>query len=226
MNINNNPENALNYLLSLDESELFKEFVLSGEALESYRRLMRDFENSNSNNRASTREKGETLENLVLFIAQKTNLFEEYPNLRTSSNEIDLLLKSKSQSMLLLESFVSTDFNNIIIECKNHDKKIGVTWIGKIYSLLRYQRSKFGIIFSYHGFSGKDWSDGVGLSKKIHLLDETKIIDFNIENFKEMEEGIDFLTIIKRKLINLQNDVLIESSSHPAESYLNDIDKS
>lgn len=214
------PDSALNYLLSLERDELFENFSLRGQALEEYKRLLQAFEESNSSAQTSTRDKGQSLESLVLFIATKTNLFEVIPNVRTSSNEIDLLLRSKPQSIPLLEKFVSPDLKNIIIECKNYSGKISVTWIGKLYSLLKYQRCTVGIIFSYKGFTGQSWTAGVGLSKKIHLLDKTSIIDFNIEDFKKMVEGYNFISILENKLANLQQEVEIECKPHPAEKYM------
>lgn len=46
--------------------------------------------------------------------------------------------------------------NKFITECKNHNKKVDVTWVGKFYSLMNLTDNSLGILFSYKGLTGKN----------------------------------------------------------------------
>lgn len=156
---------ALALLLSLEPEDLFNELTLRGKKLEEYIKKLNKFKDENGSNSKSI-IKGEALEELVLFLAESTDFFEVFPNLRTYTNEIDLLLRTKIGAKELFRQFLSID-TDILFECKNYNTKVSVTWIGKFHSLLRNQGSKFGVIFSYEGFTGSDWKDATGLVKKI-----------------------------------------------------------
>lgn len=206
----------LQSLLSLSTedfiSQFLSEYTLSGEKLEEYKKLFNSFESANDSQLKAT-DKGTTLENLVVFLATNTNLFEVIPNVRTSTNEIDTLLRTKPQAKPILKQFFEI-ITDILFECKNYNKTIGVTWVGKFHSLLKNQNCKFGIIFSYHGFTGNGWNDSVGLTKKIYLKDEIVILDFNYQDFKELQSGRSFLEIIRNKIDSLKND-----TTHEIEKY-------
>lgn len=81
-----------------------------------------------------------------------------------------------------------------------------------------------GILFSYHGISGKGWTSGAGLVKKFYLhkenLDERFcIIDFSFENFQSIYDGKNLLEIVEEQLRSLQFDTDYSRfiSKHPAE---------
>ena len=77
-----------------------------------------------------------------------------------------------------------------------------------------------GIIFSYRGFTGTNWNAGVGLVKKIFLIDNTIILDFSLKDFEKIAEGISILKIINSKILSLKYDTQIENyiSEHPLEN--------
>lgn len=203
-------------------SQILSETTLSGEKLEEYKKLFNSFESANDN-QLKTTDKGKTLEKLVVFLATNTDLFEVIPNVRTSTNEIDTLLRTKPQAKPILREFFDI-ITDILFECKNYNKTIGVTWVGKFHSLLKNQNCKFGIIFSYHGFTGKGWNNAVGLTKKIYLKEEIVILDFNYQDFKELQSGKSFLGIIRDKIYSLKYDTTREieeySKPHEAEKIL------
>jgi len=170
--------------------------------------------------------KGKALEDIASYLIKTTgDIFEVHRNLRTSTNEIDQLFKLKQSGKTLLKhGLINELFDGFLGECKNYDKTISVTYIGKFCSLLLTNKVKLGILFSYHRVSGKGWSNGSGLIKKFHLHKEDIkerycIIDFNIHDFRAIEQGYNFLQIIDDKLTSLQLDTDFYRfiTKHPAE---------
>ena len=197
---------ALSYLLSLEPEDIFKELTLRDKKLEEYIKKLNKFKGENRSNSKSF-IKGGALEELVVFLAESTDFFEVFPNLRTHTNEIDLLLRTKIGAKKLFCQFLSID-TDIIFECKNYNKKVSVTWIGKFHSLLRNQGCKFGVIFSYEGFTGSDWKDATGLVKKIFLKDNILILDFNITDFEKLSSGDNFLNLLCDKIDSIKHDTI------------------
>ncbi|MDN4079609.1 hypothetical protein QYF52_16825 [Paenibacillus polymyxa] len=69
------------------------------------------------------------------------------------------------------------------------------------------------------------WDSAIGLTKKLFLqkerLDErVSIIDFNIEDFRMIAEGHNFLYLVKSKIDALLLQTSVDSfiSKHPAEN--------
>jgi len=169
-----------------------------------------------------TFEKGRLLENLASRVLNEKNLFSVKQNLKCDSNEIDLLLQPASNNMIynmFLPNFMKDD---IIIECKNYNKGIDVTWTGKVYSLLNYKKVKAGIIFSYYGLKGKThWDSAKGLVKKFYLKDDILIINITIDDIKKLLESNDdnIIKLIQRKVneIKYHTDFEEHISQHPSE---------
>ena len=138
------------------------------------------------------------------------DIFEVIRNARTSTNEIDLLVRcsEKARSIGLNNTF---DFmqKQFIGECKNYGDKISVTYVGKFYSLLKTSNTQFGIMFSLHGLTGTGkWQNSKGLVRKIALKDNLYIIDFNKSDFiKIKNKQKNFFQIIDDKYFELQNDI-------------------
>jgi len=172
----------------------------------------------------STTDKGKALEELVSFLLEKSSVFEVHENIRNSTNEIDqlLILNHKGRKF---EEFLDLPDYIYLSECKNYNKKIGVTWVGKFFSLLTSNKSKIGFLFSYYGFAGSSWNSSVGLVKKLFLTKEklnerTYIIDINLKDFERIEEGCSLLEIIQAKIKALRLDTNFEKFlelKHPAQ---------
>ena len=115
------------------------------------------------------RKKGKALENLAKELLNSSSIFDAKPNLRDTSNEIDLLLIPSDYNALnecLLPKYLK---NDILVECKNYNETIKVDWVGKFASLANTHSVELGIIFSYKKFAGKYRTSFIGLSKKIFL---------------------------------------------------------
>lgn len=211
--------NALSTFLSMGANEFFD--ILSGNSTDKYleelEKLYLQFENyNNTSKKGTTKDVGDALENLVKVIGESTNLFEVYSNKRTSTNEIDHIFISKPQAKPLIQTHVFNEFENMIIECKNYNNKVGVTWVGKLYSLLRASGCNVGILFSYHGLTGNKngWNAAVGLTKKIYLKDEIFILDFNKDDIIKLVHGESFLKLVHEKIQNLKLDTVIKYEQH------------
>ena len=81
--------------------------------------------------------------------------------------------------------------------------------------MLRNQGSKFGVIFSYEGFTGSDWKDATGLVKKIFLKDNILILDFNINDFEKLSSGDNFFKLLYDKIDSIKHDTI-----HDIDHYL------
>lgn len=166
-------------------------------------------------------EKGILLEKLAAKILSVRNLFSRKERVLCDSNEIDILLQPATNTSFynsLLPEYLKKDF---LIECKNHKKPIDVTLLGKFYSLMRYKKSKFGIMFSNLPLTGQSvWEDSVGLTKKLYLRDDTIIINITIERMKEiLEKNINIIAAIKKEVNEIIYHTKFEDyiSKHPAE---------
>lgn len=170
--------------------------------------------------------KGQSLEELASYLMKISGgIFEVERNIRTSTNEIDQLFRlTPKGKVLLAHGLINKKYELFLGECKNYKKSVDVTYVGKFCSLMLTNRVKLGILFSYHGISGKDWKEGAGLVKKFYLHKEELenrfcIIDFSKDDFIAIANGKNLLTIIEQKLIALQIDTDYTQylSKHPAE---------
>ncbi|NCT39912.1 acetylglutamate semialdehyde dehydrogenase [Bacillus sp. EB93] len=195
--------------------------TFTGEEQKEYIKLLETFKTTNSS-RSSTKEKGKALEEIVQYILDKSAVFEVYSNVRTSSNEIDILARLNAKGKYFKGQGLLDFHDSFLSECKNYNKKVDVTWVGKFYSLVKYTKNNLGILFSYKGLSGDKWHNAVGLTKKLYLLeeDERYIIDFNYNDFKKLSEGKSFIELITEKIFNLKNDTSIYRfiSEHPNQN--------
>lgn len=184
---------------------------LSPELKKEYDRLLNKLIEVNSSS-ASTREKGKALEEISFFLLKNCGIFDVYGNVRTSTNELDQLVRVNEKGKLLKSKcIIDSRLEHFIGECKNYQSKVSVTFVGKLCSLLITTQNKIGTLFSYKGISGNSWDNSKGLIKKFYLSKEKEnerfcIIDFNINDFISIKEGNNLLQIISDKILSLQND--------------------
>lgn len=199
------------------------------EQKDHYELLLNDLEREQASKTSSTKDKGAALENLVNYLLQCSgDLFEVYNDVRTNTNEIDQIIKLKVKGRMLRSLGVLDErYGEFICECKNYKNRVGVTYVGKFCSLMNSCNIKFGVLFSYRGVTGSGWKDSSGLIKKIYMKSNvnenpTTIIDFNIEDFKSIRDGNNFLDIIETKIMKLKYDTNFETliQPHPAENLL------
>ncbi|NFM30697.1 acetylglutamate semialdehyde dehydrogenase [Clostridium botulinum] len=206
--------------------KLFKEITSwKEEDYMEYEKLLEEFilinKKKDKKDEMTTRKKGDVLEDLVNFIICKSFILSVYPNIRTSTNEIDqfIVLNDNGKQAIHEYNFskelMGFKEDYFLAECKNYNKKVNVTWVSKFYSLLKVAgNSELGIIFSYEGLTGKDnaWYEAHGLTKIIYRIEKIEnnremfILDFNINDFKELKnKKIGFFDIIKMKKESLRS---------------------
>lgn len=178
----------------------------------------------------NTKEKGNKLEDIVEFIFSNLKIFDVvYTNKRNSTNEMDLVIQLDNEGKLASYErlFPFREIDSFIIECKNYNKKVDVTWVGKFYSLLRSCNLNFGIIFSIKGFTAKSkWQDAKGLSKKLLLKDNVYILDFNKKHLESIADGSNFIKLLEEEKRSLDLDVNMDFDrieNHDLESEISEI---
>lgn len=129
---------------------------------------------------------------------------------------------SKEAEGLGLNSQFSIFGDSFLCECKNYAGKVGVTYVGKFYSLMRYTKTKFGIFVSWNGVTGKDgdWQDAIGLIKKIALGDNNYIIVISKNDLQKIyDNSTTIFALIEDKYRALKNDISYTEfiSKHPNE---------
>ena len=164
-------------------------------------------------------EKGHALESLAKSILSLKNIFHVDTNLHTSTNEVDLLLKIKPGTNLIIKTFYPNLANlEFIGECKNYQKKIDVTWIGKVHSLLCLHKFDVCLLFSRYGFTGRKWDAGKGLARKIALKENKYVIDINFNDLEKLTK-MSIIELINNKYYDIIHDIDYANyvSKHPAE---------
>jgi hypothetical protein len=204
-----------------NQNDLAKRF--SEENFVKYKSLLSAFKLST---KSKNNSKGKELESLVYHIFNSLDIFEVKKNVYTSTNEIDILVELSDLGRMLV-SFNQIDIkaDHILCECKNYDRKVGVTWLGKFCNLLEEQPARIGILFSDKGFAGKGhWDSSKGLVKKFFYRKEQwaekmYVIDFNMSDFDEIENGISFMDILDYKIRALETDTDYNKllTKHPAQ---------
>lgn len=118
--------------------------------------------------------KGKSLEELAAYLLKMSgDLFVVKQNIRTTTNEIDqIFIPTQRAKTLIANGIIDKHYELFLGECKNYNKSVDVTYVGKFCSLLLTNQIKFGLLFSYHGISGSRWSNASGLIKKFYLHKE------------------------------------------------------
>ena len=190
----------------------------------------------------TTREKGDRLEALVEFIIRKTYFFEVYKNVRTETNEIDEVIVLSDRGKQALTSFglsrecIPIDTDLILGECKNLKTTLGVTYIGKFYSLMNVTGISFGIVFTQKGLTGKSegFKEAYGLTKILRMFENGRnadkdffILTFTMDDYEELLSGVTFFELVKAKKLELQlasnYNTFLRDNKHEAEDQIKQI---
>lgn len=166
-----------------------KSLTLKAEFAEAYDLLVDMHENEEKYKGVKAKTKGELLEDIIKIALLSNNMFEIFENITNDTNEYDIIIKPNEIGGIFSNEIPDILRNLFIIECKNYKDTIGVTWIGKLYSLLSLGNINLGIIFSYEPLTGSGWEDGEGLVKKIFLKDGIAIINLNKEDYELIKNG-------------------------------------
>ena len=193
---------------------------MKDEDLTEFQRLYDEIDKGN----LSRGEKGKKLEELTTLLFEKSvvNLLQVYKNCRTSTNEIDLLVKWTNQANL---SGISQSFSflgdSFLCECKNYEGAVGVTYVGKFCSLMLVTNTDFGVMISWDGVTGRSkWSDSQGLIKKFALSAKKYIIVLeknDIEKIYTRKKNL--FSLIHDKYLALKDDIDYQKyiATHDAE---------
>ena len=193
---------------------------MKDEDLTEFQRLYDEIDKGN----LSRGEKGKKLEELTTLLFEKSvvNLLQVYKNCRTSTNEIDLLVKWTDQANL---SGISQSFSflgdSFLFECKNYEGAVGVTYVGKFCSLMLVTNTDFGVMISWDGVTGRSkWSDSQGLIKKFALSAKKYIIVLeknDIEKIYTRKKNL--FSLIHDKYLALKDDIDYQKyiATHDAE---------
>ncbi|MGE7763828.1 acetylglutamate semialdehyde dehydrogenase [Peribacillus sp. NPDC096540] len=226
--VNSGELTAKDYYLQFinEKDKVFKEITRFKQSeKEYYSDLLEHLKDVNKKRtKFSNAEKGKALEDLVSFILEKSSVFEIKENIHTSSNEVDQLVMLNSTGREFQNAgYLDIRGEHLLSECKNYGGKVGVTWVGKFYSLVSVLSCRLGILFSYKGLSGSGWNNAVGLTKKLFFTrekieDRIFIIEFNIDDYEAIANGESFLGILEAKINALKTDTKFSHylTEHPA----------
>ncbi len=219
----------------------FKGFITwTDKDKEEFRILLDELKKPFDRDTETTKEKGDRLEKLVEFIIQKTYFFEIYKNVHTETNEIDEVITLSDRGKQAIQSFnLSRDLIPIkqdlfLGECKNYKSNLGVTYVGKFYSLLSVTGIPFGIVFTQKGLTGdsEGYKDAYGLTKVLRMVESSKgkdffIITFTMEDYERMLEGTTFFDLVKAKKMEMQlasdYTTFLADNKHEAEEQVKTI---
>ena len=188
----------------------------------------------------TTKDIGDRLEKLVEFIIKKTYFFEIYRNVHTGTNEIDEVIvlsdrgKQAIQLFDLSRDLIPIDQDLFLGECKNYKANLGVTYVGKFYSLLSVTGISFGVVFTQNGLTGdpEGYKDAYGLTKVLRMVDSSKgkdfyILTFTLEDYEKMLEGMTFFELVKAKKMAMQlaadYTTFLTDNKHEAEAQIKSI---
>lgn len=181
-------------------------------------------------------KKGQMLENLIIKILRSTKIFKCIHNGHTTSNEFDVLVVLNYQGRNLRDKEIIPKWipDSFLIECKNYKNDVGVSYVGKFYSLIDVSNCELGIFLSRTGVSGRDksyWDDAVAFIKKINLKysESNKkriLLDLNLDDIKKVLSEFNIVEIIENRKIEIDTDItdsIIEwIKPHENESRISD----
>ncbi len=182
----------------------------------------------------TTKEQGDLLENLINIYFENSELFDIHQNLRTSTNEVDVVLTLKtSGKKARVERLIPSWIDDIIfMECKNYKNKVSVTYLGKFFSLMHSHNCKLGFFISTNGISGEkkdkiSWKDAAGFVKKTNLKyslydPPTILIPINIDQLKNniINHKGNFIKLIEKLKYSIDldtNEFLNHINKHDKE---------
>lgn len=212
-----------NLIENPEYNEILKEelFSFNDDEKNEIKYLINLVEEDNFNN---PKEKGTTFENIIKKIFKARAVFSKVQNVRTGTNEIDIIISINPVGALLdVSKLLELNGNTFIIEGKNYTNTIGVTWTGKFAHLMQSYNINYGIIFSKKRITGIErnkltWKESAGLCKKLYLKEERLIINITLEDIKiALDNNINFLTILENKKKDIKLDTNYFSLIQPHE---------
>ena len=179
------------------------------------------------NGSLSSGTKGKKLEELtyILFNKSVENVFDVYRNCKTSTNEIDLMIRWTEKARLAgINSAFPCFGESFLCECKNYKGPVDVTYVGKFGHLMTISNVDFGIMVSWKGISGKTkWDAAKGLIKKFAVHENKYIVVIDKDDIFEIcekKKSIFSLIYDKYMALKLEIDYSTYLKKHGAEDIL------
>lgn len=154
----------------------------------------------------TTKEQGDSLENLVLRLFRLCKIFSATDSVRLGANQIDCFVRNKMYIPGISE-FGTKDY--FVIECKNENKTPGITYFNKLHSSLINNSLQFGIIISKFR-AAKTLQK---FSHDIFLKDKMIIINLDRNDLKKIvKDRANLLELLERKIgevkLDTRNDLV------------------
>ena len=153
-------------------------------------------------NAATTKEKGDRLEDLASYLfllipslVPRRNLLDE-----DLAYESDIVVRNLNASSNLVSDLLGRHF---LVECKNWENPVGVKDIGYFLYRMRLTHSRFGVIFAKSGITGKETEERAAYSliRKAFHEDGNVCIVVNREDLKSfVNDGLSFWSIILERI--------------------------
>lgn len=128
---------------------------------------------------------------LLYFLLLPEPLSFENRNLRTSTGEIDILLRNDARS-----GFWGSHGDLIPVECKNWKQSIGAKEMRDFLWKIKSIRATTGIIASYNGFTGKPQADALGVAREA-FSDGIRVVPLDMTDLRQGLRFIDPSRIIE-----------------------------
>lgn len=114
----------------------------------------------------TNKEKKETLETLAGFIFSSIDKnISVLPNVRTTTEEIDLLLRNESSTL-----FWQRLGSPVLVECKNWSTPVGINVLRDFKGKMETQGTRYGILISMAGITGNIWRGAVTYLKEQRMI--------------------------------------------------------
>ena len=141
-------------------------------------------------------EKKESLENLAEYLFSTIQGFEVRPSIRTSTSEIDRLIRNNSShpDLKLLGDYVQ-------LECKNWSEPVGANEIRDFVGKLRNARCNSGILISKNGITGDcNWiNDAKGEIRNAFQQSEIIVINLTLGDLRDILDCKNLIALVLEK---------------------------
>ncbi|MGW8958778.1 hypothetical protein [Paenibacillus sp. NPDC055715] len=184
------------------------------EAIKKFDTHIKTIEESKGWDRSRNYEKGKVLEDFAVFLFERFIDSKVTKNRRPADNEMDVeTVLSEKERPTFMSDYMAP---KVICECKNKKSApIDVGMVAKLYELLGYRGSKFGVFISLNGISGYGWRFGEGKRKKILLRYGIPLISFKVDELESLSSEGNFYTMIKEKVHRLYDEADDETPDFP-----------
>jgi hypothetical protein len=139
-------------------------------------------------------EKKNSLENLSKLLFNSIEGFTVKPNKRTSTSEIDRIVRNYSSHPLL-----ASLGNHILIECKNWTVPVDSKSIRDFVGKIEDHKYKCGILLSKNGITGSARKDAVGTIRDKFRDKGIFVLVFADSDLLEISDGQNPIDILERK---------------------------